>query len=87
MSYKQGIINKKQKEENMKAKDLIKFLEKFPEAEVGFLQYTGCDTPFLTAKEATLYTKGANVTEAFDDGELIKNKKAQTDLILLKTRN
>lgn len=69
----------------MKAKDLIKLLEKYPQAEVGFCEYTGCLTPFRTAKNATLYTKGAIVDQARDGGELIKNSKAKTDIILLDT--
>lgn len=71
----------------MKSKDLIKLLEKFPEAEVGFKEYIGCDTPFRLVQSATLFTTGSSVTKAYDGGDLIKNGKAKSDLILLETIN
>jgi hypothetical protein len=48
----------------MKAKNLIKLLEQFPEAEVLISVYTGSDTPVVDV-EATLIQKGG-VIPSFD---------------------
>lgn len=69
----------------MKAKELIKLLQCFPEYEVGFEQYIGCDTPFLTVKSASIIHKGSKCG-IYDGGECIKKDyKAMCGLINLRT--
>lgn len=69
----------------MKAKDLINILKKFPEAEVGFMEYIGYDTPFVSVHTATLYQKNTFVGSIISDGgyQIDKNKKTKIDIILL----
>lgn len=71
----------------MLARELISLLEKYPDSEVGFLEYTGCDTPFLTVEQVVFLKRETDVSSIMQDGGhfIYPDGFAEKDLILLRT--
>lgn len=72
----------------MKAKILIKLLEKHPEAEVVFKEYNGCCEPLAKIQKIKFYEKNKLVDDLYeyDHGDCVDNNNiAKKDLILLKS--
>ena len=72
----------------MKVKDAIEQLKNLdPNAELGFCQYVGCDSPFFTRIKFQAIPKGAKVSNhpyyIHDGGNYIKDDKAMKDLVLI----
>lgn len=73
----------------MLARELVLLLDQYPDAEVGFLQYTGCDTPFLTVKGVVFLEHSSDARAIiYDGGNFIdRDGFTEKDLILLRVED
>lgn len=73
----------------MKAKELIKILEKNPDYIVCFETYTGCETPIMGVTKAIVYKKGDRVEDNRSTSTLVQevpdsyNGRAKKNIIQL----
>lgn len=71
----------------MKAKELIKLLEQYPDAEVVFAQYNGGCTPLVEVTEIEFHKQDTYVPYQSDEGGEWVNKRGElrADVIILNS--